>query len=339
MRLPTAPLIPLLVALTLVLAGCSDSDSETAAPPATSASASASPSAAGTVCEPVAGEELVALEDDESLQASDNIIPVVRTAVLTEPLREALEDVSEVLTQEALNGLNRSTDIDRVQPAQAAADFVEQEGLAEDLTEGSGPIRVVAANFSENQTLANVYAEVLNAAGFDATVVQLTNREVYEAALEAGDVDVVAEYAATLTTFLANKANPGSTESPASGDIDETVAALTELATPRGLTPLTPAEATDQNAFAVTKAFAEKYAVDTLSDLAETCSGGVSLGGPPECPQRPFCQPGLEETYGLNVSEFTALDAGGPLSKNALRTGVVAVALVFSSDASLVEQA
>ncbi len=333
MRPSRTTLLAALAVLPLTLAACSDSGSGTAAP---SAAPSGSASGASTtVCEPVAGEQLVALEDDKNLQNSDNVIPVVRTDKLTDPLRTALNNVSDALSQEALNGLNKATDVDRLSPAQAAEQFAQEQGLTEGLSGGSGPIRVVAANFSENQTLANLYADVLRAAGFDASVVQLTNREVYAAALQKGDVDVVPEYAATLTEFLNTKANGQDAPAKATGDIDETVAALEELAKPVGLTPLEPAAATDQNAFAVTSAFAEKYGVSSLSELASTCGGGVTLGGPPECPERPFCQPGLEETYDLKVSGFTALDAGGPLSKNALKTGKVAVALLFSSDASL----
>lgn len=56
------------------------------------------------------------------------------------------------------------------------------------------------------------------------------------------------------------------------------------------------------------------------------------MGGPPECPSRPFCQPGLQKTYGLTLKGFKALDAGGPISKAALEKGDVAVALIFTSD-------
>jgi osmoprotectant transport system substrate-binding protein len=75
--------------------------------------------------------------------------------------------------------------------------------------------------------------------------------------------------------------------------------------------------------------------VKTLSDLSAKCTSGLVLGGPPECPDRPFCQPGLESTYGLKFDSFSALDAGGPLSKTALKTGKVNITLVFSSDAAL----
>ena len=321
-------------ALPLALTACGGSGTtktvtSTPSPGATTSSTTA------TACAPVVGSKLVALIDDKKLQNSDNVVPVVRTQVVSPALRTALDKVSAALTQDALNGLNKATDIDRALPKQAAADFVKRAGLAAGLSGGSGTIRVVAANFSENQTLANVYADVLTAAGFTASVKQLTNRELYEAALERGDVDVVPEYAATLTEFLNKKANGKAAPPKSSGDIAATIAALTPLAAAKGLTVLKPAVATDQNVFVVTTAFADKHAVKTLSDLARTCGAGVTLGAAAECPTRAFCQLGLEKTYGLKITDFTALDAGGPLSKNALKTGKVALAELFSSDASL----
>jgi osmoprotectant transport system substrate-binding protein len=59
------------------------------------------------------------------------------------------------------------------------------------------------------------------------------------------------------------------------------------------------------------------------------------LGGPPECPQRPYCQPGLEQTYGLTFAGFTSLDVGGPLTKKALQSGQIQLGLVFSSDGGI----
>jgi osmoprotectant transport system substrate-binding protein len=59
------------------------------------------------------------------------------------------------------------------------------------------------------------------------------------------------------------------------------------------------------------------------------------LGGPPECPQRPFCQPGLEKTYGMKFGRFASLDAGGPQTKTALTGGTATIGLVFSSDGAL----
>jgi osmoprotectant transport system substrate-binding protein len=103
-----------------------------------------------------------------------------------------------------------------------------------------------------------------------------------------------------------------------------------------GITFLTPSPAIDQNAFAVNADFAIANGLLTMSDLAAlSANTSIRLGGPPECPQRPFCQPGLEGTYGLKVAEFVPLDAGGPLTKAALADGTIDVGLIFSSDGSL----
>lgn len=60
----------------------------------------------------------------------------------------------------------------------------------------------------------------------------------------------------------------------------------------------------------------------------------MTLGGPPECPTRPFCEAGLVKVYGLNFKAFKALDAGGPLTKAALDRGDIDIGLIFSSDSA-----
>jgi osmoprotectant transport system substrate-binding protein len=196
-----------------------------------------------------------------------------------------------------------------------------------------GAVVVGAFGFGESKILANIYADVLKKAGYDASVKELTNREVVEPALEKGDVQVVPEYLATLTEFLNAKVNGANPPAKASGDVDKTLAVLTALATPLGLTPLTPSAAADQNAFAVPADFATAHNLKSLSDLATySKTNAVRLGGPPECPKRAFCQPGLEKTYGAVFSTFTSLDAGGPLTKQALKQGKIDIGLVFSSD-------
>jgi osmoprotectant transport system substrate-binding protein len=59
------------------------------------------------------------------------------------------------------------------------------------------------------------------------------------------------------------------------------------------------------------------------------------LGGPPECPQRPFCAVGLEKTYGLTFKEFKPLDAGGPITVEAVKNGQVDIGLLFTSDPAI----
>ncbi len=201
-----------------------------------------------------------------------------------------------------------------------------------------GPITVAAFNFGESKILANIYAGVLTKAGYTVTVKALGAREIVEPALEkgsaSGGVDVVPEYLSTLTEFLNAKANGKDAPAKASPDVQATLAAARSLAGAVGIVVLDPSQATDQNAFAVTQDFATKNNLSKLSDLA-SFSGPLVLGGPPECPQRPFCKPGLEKTYGLKFTGFTSLDAGGPLTKKALQQGKIQLGLVFSSDAGI----
>ena len=280
------------------------------------------------------GDVLVVLADDLKLQTVDNIVPVVRTAKASPALEAALDKVSSALTTPDLIALNKAVDVDRQTSVAAAQKYVSDKGLTSGLSGGKGKLVVGAANFSESATLANLYVDVLKAAGFDASVKSVTNREVYEPALEKGDLDVFPEYVGTLTEFLNKKANGANAAPKASGDLDATVSALKGLAGPRGLTVYTPSAAADQNAFAVTKNFAKANNLTKLSDLKNVKTKLV-LGGPPECPTRPFCEPGLEKTYGLTFASFKSLDAGGPLTKAALKDGSVQVGLVFSSDGSL----
>ena len=315
------------VAAAGVLAGCGESGSSGTEAPQEAAS--------GAGCAPVAGEQLIALDDDKALQNADNIIPAVNGKAATPQLTAALDKVSAVLDTPALIQLNKAVDVDRKSAQAAAQDFVTANRLTDGVEKGpGGRITVGAGNFTESEIIAELYKLQLTAAGYQVTVQQIGNRELYEPALEKGEIQVVPEYAATIAEFLNGKVNSGAPP-VSSPDVDATVTALRGLGEKVGLSFGTPAKAQTQNAFAVTKEFSDKYGVRTLSELAEKCSGTATvLGGPPECQQRPFCKPGLEKTYGLAVGSFSSLDGGGPLTKTALRNGTISVGLVFSTDAA-----
>jgi osmoprotectant transport system substrate-binding protein len=280
---------------------------------------------------------LVVLEDDKGLQTVDNIVPAINSKAIAgdSTIIPLLDAVSATLDTKTLIGLNKSVDVDRQTSTQVAKAFLAAKGLAAQDSVGNGKKIVVgAANFSESATLAAIYAGVLKSAGYDATTQTIGARDTYEPPLEQGKLTIVPEYAGTLTEFLNKKENGADAKPLASSDLDATMKELTTLGTKVGLSFGTPAAAQDVNSFAVTTAFADKYKVKTLSELATTC-GGLVLGGPPECPDRPFCEPGLKKTYHLQITDFTSLDAGGPLTKTAIKEGKVALGLVFSSDAAL----
>ena len=332
MRARTQIIAPL--ALAALVAGCGESGSSGTGGNTDSDSTQAS----GETCAPVPGEQLVVLEDDKALQNADNVIPAVHaaTAEAQPALLPALNAVSAELTTEDLVNMNAAVDVERQSAEDVAAAWVEESGVTDGLEQGSGAIAVGGAGFTESIVLANVYANVLSAAGFDASVREVGSRELYLEALKGGtEIQVFPEYLATVTEFLeGDEANQ-----VASGDVEATLEALQPLAQEAGLVFGEPADAVDQNAFAVTTAFAEQVGVETLSELAEACDdGSLILGGPAECPERPFCQPGLEETYGLEFASFQQYgDTGGPLTKAAIQQGEVSIGLVFSSDGALAQ--
>jgi osmoprotectant transport system substrate-binding protein len=302
-------------------------------------SGTAAPTAAGKGgCAPIADSSLVVLTDDKHLQASDNVVPAVNVRANNPALLAALDVVSASLDTPKLVAMNKEVDVDKKTPAQAAADFASQNNVLSGVTQTGpgGKIKIGTADFAENEELAELYKLALTKAGYDVTVQKIGRREIYEPALEKNQIQVVPEYAATLSDFLNAKENGKDAPSKASGQIDQTMAGLTELGTKANLVFGTPSAAADQNAFAVTKALATKYNLTTLSDFAAKCSGEESvLAGPAECPQRPFCQPGLDKTYGIKFGSFKSTDAGGPITKTALTSGQATMGLVFSSDSSL----
>ena len=333
MRTCTRFIAPLALAL-LFTAACGESGSSGTG----GSSESDESQASGETCAPVPGDQLVVLEDDQHLQNADNVIPAVNAAAAeaNPALLPALDAVSGALTTEDLVNMNAAVDVERESAEDVAAAWVEESGITDGLEQGSGAIAVGGAGFTESVVLANVYANVLTAAGFDASVREVGSRELYLAALQEGtEIQAFPEYLATATEFLeGDEANQ-----VASGDVDATLEALQPLAEEAGLVFGEPADAVDQNAFAVTQEFADQVGVTTLSELAEACGdGSLILGGPAECPERPFCQPGLEETYGLEFASFQEYgDTGGPLTKAAIQQGEVSMGLVFSSDGALAQ--
>ena len=195
-----------------------------------------------------------------------------------------------------------------------------------------GTITIASFNFSESIILAHIYGDALKNKGYTIKYRdKLGNREIVEPALESGQIDLYAGYAATDLNFVDKRQG---VDLEAGTDAQANVQKLNARHSPKGIKALDPSPAIDQNAFAVTKAEADQNHLTKLSDVTAVASGWT-LGGPPECPQRPFCKPGLEQTYGLHFKAFKALDAGGPLTYGAFKSGAINIGLVFSSDGGI----
>ncbi len=192
-----------------------------------------------------------------------------------------------------------------------------------------GNLTIAGFKFSEGSVLAELYGQALQHAGYTVKYdLNLGTREVVAPAIQSGQVDLYIGYAATDLEYW----NKGAGE--AGGDAQENANKLNVHLNSVGLEALTPSGAQDQNAFAVTKATADKYNLKTLSDLAAV-SNQLVMGAGPECQTRPYCLPGLQKTYGIKFKSFKTLDTDGPLTRAALANNDIQVGLVFSSDADL----
>jgi osmoprotectant transport system substrate-binding protein len=191
---------------------------------------------------------------------------------------------------------------------------------------------VGGANFTEMSVMEQLYGQLLAKNGYKVSYKAVDNREIYEPALEQGQIDVVPDYAATMANFISKKT--GGTGDIATADANGTVQKMQPLLEKLGLSAFTPSPAKDNNAFAVTKKFAEANNLKTLSDLAKL-GKPIRLAATTECPDRPFCQPGLEKTYGMKISQLLPLGFGSPQAKQAVTSGKADLVLTGTTDATL----
>ncbi|MFI6620299.1 ABC transporter substrate-binding protein [Streptomyces sp. NPDC050528] len=195
-------------------------------------------------------------------------------------------------------------------------------------------LTIGSAGFTESDLLAQMYALLLNQAGYKTSLLTVANRELYEPALESGQIDVVPEYAATFADWLNAKTNGPDAPAVGSPDLATTMRALRRLATPRGLTVLDPGKAVDQNAFAVARSYATQHHLKTLSDLG--ASGlKVRLAAGDECVQRPYCEPGLKKVYGIDITAVDPKGVGTTQAKSAVQNGQDQMVLTTTTDATL----
>jgi osmoprotectant transport system substrate-binding protein len=190
----------------------------------------------------------------------------------------------------------------------------------------SDTIVVGSANFQENVVLANIYAEALKAKGIKvSTKLNIGSREAYIPGLEDGSIDLIPEYSGVLLQYFDKEATAVAP--------DDVYAAL-QKALPDDLTVLEKSQAEDKDAVVVTKATADKYSLKSIGDLKDV-SKDMTFGGPPEFKTRPDGIPGLKKHYGVEFGSYKTLDAGGPLTVNALKNGQVDAGDIFTTDPSI----
>ena len=190
----------------------------------------------------------------------------------------------------------------------------------------AGTIVVGSANFPESALLAEIYAGALSAK--DVKVEKKLNigsRETYLPALKDGSIDVIPEYTGNLNQYL----NKNAKATDPDGVYTELKAAI-----PSTLTLLAKSAAEDKDAVVVTRETATRLRLKSIGDLASSAKD-LTLGGPPEWKTRPSGVPGLKKVYNLGFKTFRPLDAGGPLSVQALKNGQVDAVDLFTTDPAI----
>jgi osmoprotectant transport system substrate-binding protein len=189
------------------------------------------------------------------------------------------------------------------------------------------PAAVVVAsfNFPESILLGEIYAQALAGAGIPVRrELDLGTRELVHPAQRQGLVDVVPEYLGAALASIAPDTRLDWTDPQA------VLAALRGDLAPWGVQPLQPSAASDQDGVVVTAATAARLRLSTISQLAAV-RPTLTLGGPAECPVRPYCLAGLRRVYGLQVKQFLAFEDQRQRIA-ALEEGVIEVAAGFTTD-------
>ena len=187
-------------------------------------------------------------------------------------------------------------------------------------------VTIGSKNFPEQFILGEIYAQSLEAAGYDVKKeLNLGDEGVAFKSLQAGEIDAYPEY---IGTSLSSHLKVKVTEIPK--DPQEAFDQLVEMQQKNDVTPLprTPFENTYR--VGMLKETYDRLGIKNTSELKGK-EGDLTINGYPECKQRPDCLLGLQETYGLKFKKFVASQDPYPI----LDSKKADVAMVFTTDAPL----
>ncbi len=214
-------------------------------------------------------------------------------------------------------------------PAPTTAPAATQPPAAATTAPANGAtIQVGSKDFTEEFIVAEMYAQLLENAGFKVVrKLNLGGTPVAQAAIVKGDIDLYPEYTSTgLLTVL---------KQSALSDPQQIYAAVKSGYEQQfKLTWLTPSPFNDTQALAMTQAGSQKFGVTTYSDLAQKASQMV-LGSPAEFLEREDGIKGLQKAYGGFVFKDSKQLGTGSLRYQALLDGQIDVVVAFGTDGQI----
>ncbi|HEX4343965.1 MAG TPA: glycine betaine ABC transporter substrate-binding protein [Solirubrobacteraceae bacterium] len=189
------------------------------------------------------------------------------------------------------------------------------------------PVRIGTKNFTESEILGELYKQALEAKGLRVDLQSAVGTtEVTNAALRDGLLDMYPEYIGVLLSEVDKIV-----KRPAGEQAAYRLAKGIEQR--RGFTLLQETRLSNEDALAVTNAFARRSGVRSISDLARLRT--VRLGAPPEFENRFEGMVGLRRVYGLRKVHMIAVNSNKGLEYPALENGGIDVGLVFTTDSRL----
>lgn len=190
-------------------------------------------------------------------------------------------------------------------------------------------------SFDEAKLVASMYELLLEDAGYTVETKLVTSRDQYLGELSRGRVDVVPEYVGGILNLLNSNANGADADPITTADAEASIEDARPLLEEAGITLLEVSEASDTNAFFVTREYAEANDVDELSDLE---GESVVLAAAPDCEGRPDCEGGLSGVYGIDVTKVLPLGFGGAATYESVKSGESQLGLTATTDGSLEAQ-
>ncbi len=190
-------------------------------------------------------------------------------------------------------------------------------------------LTVGSKNFTEQIVLGEIYAQALEAAGYDvSTDLNLGDEFVALKALESGDISGYPEYTSTALTSFFDTA-PEDVPGDAQAALDQVQPDFEE----KGLVAYAPTPFSSANAVGTLATTADELGLSKISDLED--HQDLTLDGSPECRERIDCLAGLEQYYGLDGlrENFTPVDIG--LRYEVLDKGDADLSILFTTDAQL----
>lgn len=178
----------------------------------------------------------------------------------------------------------------------------DDEGSADSSTPSAAvdgtAVTIADKGFTESQIVAQLYAQALDAQGYESEVTSLGSSDIAHAAVKKGDIDLYPEYTGTAYSVILQKT-----------DVPDAAAAFEAISTAyaaQGLTALTPSPYSNDNRVACTQEAVDEFGLTTLSSLGEA-SGQITYSANPEHLTRSDGLPLLKSSYGIDFKDVISV--------------------------------